>query len=888
MSALRVWIARFGGLVGKQRRDRELAEELESHLQFHIEDNLRAGMTPEEARRVALIKLGGLEQTKENYRDRRGLPWLESLLQDFRYGLRMLRKNPGFTVVVMLTLALGIGANSTIFSWVNSTVLNPIPGVRHANEYVAISTRAERDHTTISYRDYLDLRERNSTFSSIIAADPTPLGLTTKGRPEHVWGLWVSANYFDVLGVRPIAGRGFLPTEDTKPNGAPFVVISYHLWQTHFGGERSAIGQTIEVNRHPFEIIGVAPQEFVGTQTGLSYDLWIPVTMIGTLYGQSLNPLENRGENWFVCTGRLKPGVTAEQAQADMNVLMQQIVAQFPDDHRGDFTVAISPLWRDPFGANSELHTILFLLQAIASVVLLLTCANVANLLLVRSISREREMAIRLSLGATRWRLVRQALVESLILSLCGGGIAMIFTLWTAGTLGGLAPPAAGIPIAIATRADRTVFLATFIVSVLTGIVFGILPALRSSQQQPAGALKDGASSASGSVHKARLSSVLVVAQLAMSLLLLVSAGLFIRSVRMAEHFNPGFRPHHVLLAEYNLAGLGYDEKSGTEFHRRLFDKLHEIGGAESATLSDWVPLSYQVQTQLIQPEGYVPQPHESMNMRYAGAGPDFLRTLQIPLVAGREFTASDTYDSQFVAVVNAAFADRYWPHMDAIGKRIRTRWRSFTVVGVAENSDYDTLGQRSDPFVYLPLFQQFSSNGAIYVRVPGDPLAAATAVRDAVHSLDADLPLFNLSTLDSRVALHTANQRLAGVFVGGFGVIALLLAGIGIYGVLAYATRQRTHEIGIRMALGAEPQSILLLVLGQGLKLAILGLTIGLVASLVLTRALSGSLFGVRTSDPLTYVSVSLLLAAVALTACYIPARRAMCVDPMVALRYE
>jgi len=888
MNRLRGLLMRFGGLFGKKLRDQELVAELESHLQMHIEDNLHAGMTPEQARRQALLKLGGLDQTKENVRDRRGFPSLESLLRDVRFSLRALRENPGFTTVAVFTLALGIGANSTIFSWINSTILNPIPGVKHASDYAVLSTRAERDQTTISYRDYVDLRDRNHTFSNIVAADPTPLSIKTKDKPERAWGLWVSANYFEALGVRPIVGRGFLPSEDTQPGGAPVAVISYEFWQTHFGGDR-AIGQTIEINRHAFEIVGVAPQGFVGTQTGLSYDLWIPVKMIGALYEEALNPLEKRDENWFVCTGRLKPGVTVVQAQADLNVLMRQIVVQFPDDHRGDFSVAVSPLWRAPFGANFQLHGVLFLLLAIAGVVLLLACANVANLLLVRSIGRAREMAIRVSLGATRWHLVRQSLIESLILSVCGGVVAMVFTLWTAGTLKSFLPPVGQVPLAITTGVDRTVFLATFIVSVLSGIIFGTLPALRASKQQPEGVLREATNRTVGSLRKARLSSALAAAQLALSLLLLVCAGLFIRSVRMAGQFNPGFNPHHVLVDEYDLAGLGYnDNNSRVEFHRRLFDKLHETSGIESATLSDWVPLSFQVQTQFIQPEGYVPQPHESLVMRFADIGPDFFRTLEMPLVAGREFAASDTFDSRLVAVVNAAFADRYWPRADAVGKQVRTKWRSFTVIGVAKNSDYDNLGEKPEPFVYFPLFQQYVHSATIFVRATVDPLAAAASAQDAVHSLDADLPLFNLSTLDSRMTLQSGIQRIAGAFVGGFGIVALLLAGIGIYGVLAYTTRQRTQEIGVRMAFGAQPQSVLRLVLSQGLKLAIIGLAIGLVVSLVLTRALSTVLFGVSPADPLTFVVVIAVLFAAVLLACWLPAWRAMRVDPMVALRYE
>ncbi|MFZ3255728.1 MAG: ABC transporter permease, partial [Candidatus Acidiferrales bacterium] len=619
-----------------------------------------------------------------------------TFLQDLRYGLRVLMKSPGFAIIAILTLALGIGANSTIFSWINSTVLNPIPGVKHASQYVAVSING-RDQNPLAYPDYVDLRDRNHSLSSLVAASATSMSLTSNGRPERVWGILASANYFDSLGVRPILGRGFLPVEDTKPGGAPVVVISYRLWQTHFGGDPSIVGQTVSIDHHPFQIVGVAPSGFVGTQTGLSYDLWVPLMMVGEFYSGDTADflLHRRGASWLLCVGHLKPGVTIDQAQSDLNIVMQQIAAQFPKEHVGKSEITVSPLWRAPFGANYYLHAILFLLLAISGVVLLLACANVANLLLVRSVSRRREMAIRLSIGASRWRLIRQLLAESLILAICGGGIAMLFTLWTAGTLGSFVPPVAEIPLSMTVTADHTVLLATFIISILTGVIFGILPALRSSGLQPANVLKEEAGSASGGLHKARLSSVLVVAQIAMSLLLLVCAGLFIRSVRQAQQFNPGFNPHHVLLDSYDLSGLGYDRKSGMQFHRQLYDKLQTIPGIESATIAGWIPLGFDDSSYTLQIQGYVPQAHESMDVQYADIAPNYLHTMQIPLASGREFTAADIDGSQPVAVVNAAFASRYWPHKQAIGEKLQATGTWFTVVGVAQNSDYHKLGQK-------------------------------------------------------------------------------------------------------------------------------------------------------------------------------------------------
>ena len=810
-----------------------------------------------------------------------------ALLGDLRYSLRIFKKSPGFAAIAILTLALGIGANSTIFSWINSTLLNPIPGVTHASDLVTMTEGGTaKAPIPFSYLDYMDLRNRSRSFSGMIAYHIRPMNLTGSGKPERVWGTLTSTNYFDVLNVRPILGRGFLPVEDQKPGGAPVVVISYRLWQIRFAGNTSVIGKTLRINEQPFTIIGVAPAVFQGAQTGLRAELWIPLMMQPGL-DSNRDKLQTRSETWLMLMGRLAPGVSRAQAQAEMDLLMSHIVEQFPTSHLGNNAVTLYPLWRAPFGANAYMYVLLPMLMAIAGVVLLLACVNVANLMLVKSVSRRREIAIRLSIGASRSRLVRQLLVESLVLSLAGGVLAMFLTAWTTGTLAEFIPPT-GIPIGLNIPIDRAVFFVTFAISVLTGVIFGILPALRASDMSPVSVLKEEAGSASIGFHRARLSSALVVAQISLSLFLLVSAGLFIRSFRQAQRFNAGFNPDHVLLASYSLLPAGYSRARALEFHRQLLAKLEALPGVESVSLSSWVPLGYTNSSMPASPEGYVPQPHESMEIASATVGPNYLRTMQIPLVAGREFTVKDANTSQPVAVVNQKFAERYWPQQDPLGKRIFADGVWFTVVGVAHNANYNSLNEAPQPFLYLPTFQDYDSSPVIHGRVSGNPLAYTAGVEKAIHSLDADLPVYDESTLKLRVQVASTGQRIAGTFVGAFGLLALVLAAVGVYGVIDYSTRQRSHEIGIRMALGAQQSDVFRLVLGQGLRIIIAGVCIGLVMSVVLTRFLRNILFGVGATDAVTFAAVAMLLSFVALLACYIPARRAMRVDPMVALRYE
>jgi predicted permease len=814
---------------------------------------------------------------------------MTSFWQDVRYSLRMIAKAPGFALIAILTLALGIGANTTIFSWINSTLLNPIPGLASPSEVVSLSLGRGSDNPfPFTYPDYEAMRDGQQSFVGITAGNVTPMSLTGKGKPERVWGMVASANYFDVLGVRPILGRGFLPVEDEKPGGAPVAVISYRMWQTHFGANPGVVGQTIEINQHPYTIVGVAPAVFQGSQTGLRSEIWIPIMMEGQLVPQG-DLLHDHHYFWLFMLGRLKPGVVPEQAQEEMTVLLKREVKNYPEEHRGHDSVTVYPLWRSPFGANQFLSTLLPMLMTIAGLVLLLACANVANLMLVRSVARRREIAIRMSLGASRWRLVRQLLVESLALALAGGVVALLITFWTAGTFMKFIP-ATDFPISLGIRVDRAVLLATFVISVLTGVIFGILPALRSSSEAPVAVLKEDTGSASGGLRKARLASGLVVAQISLSLLLLICAGLFIRSFMSAQQINPGFNSHNVLIASYDLFTAGYSDASGAEFDRQLVTKLEALPGIQSVALASRVPLGFGGGSTSVKPEGYVIPANVSMETQVAIITPNYFKTMQIPIVKGRDFTLQDTKTSQRVVIVSETFVERYWPHQEAVGKQLNSdltnEW--FTVVGVARNSKVNGLNEKPTPFVYLPLYQVYRATMIINARVTGDPLAFGKTVEKTIHELNADLVVFDVTTLELREQIASFGQRVAGTFVGAFGLLALVLAAVGIYGVTAYTTRQRTHEIGIRMALGASREDILRLVLGHGLRLTLAGVGLGLAVSFALTRYLGSLLLGVTSTDALTFSSVAILLCAVALFACFIPARRAMRVDPMVALRYE
>ncbi|HEX4068385.1 MAG TPA: ABC transporter permease [Acidobacteriaceae bacterium] len=809
---------------------------------------------------------------------------MQGWFRDARYAVRQLRKTPAFTLTAIVTLALGIGANSTIFSWMSSTLFTPIPGAHPANTAVYIQRGA--DPSQLSYPDLVDLRAHMRTLSALIGWDTTTVDLTSAGKPQQLWAALTTANYFSALGVRPVIGRFFEPQEEQRPGGSPVAVLSYRTWQLVFDGDPHVLGRTIYLNQHPFNVIGVAPPLFAGASTGLQMDLWAPLMEHQQLEG-SYDSIHDRNDQWLDTIGVLAPGATVSQARQELTLQMQQIARAFPDSHKGSNLMRTIPLWREPQSANQYLAQMLPPLLAIALVVLLLACVNVANLFLVRAVARRREMAVRLALGANRARLVRQLLIESVLVALAGGLLALFVTFWSASTFDRFLPPT-DLPIQFHMHVDARVLAVTFALATLTGIAFGLLPALRSSRITPVTVLKEESGTSSGGRHKARLITGLVVAQISLSFLLLVCGGLFIRSFRKAQQADPGFRGDHVLLSSIDLYPAGYTDQTGVAFQRELLRRIGSIPGVRAVSTSSWSPLGFRISMDDVQPEGYVAQKAESMETLKDVIAPGYFHTLAIPLVTGRDFQPNDTADTQQVAIVNQAFAQKYWPGQNALGRRVKVdgSWR--TVVGVAKTTKYEQLDETPKPFIYQPAFQDYRAKFVLDVLVKGDPNAYAARITDAVHSLNPDLPVLHQYPLARNVEVASTGTRVAGTFVGLFGLVGLALAAIGIYGVIAYTTRQRLHEIGIRMALGAKRRDIFDLVLKQGVRMAALGMAVGLIGSLLLTPLLRSQLYGVAPSDLLTYFTVAVLLGLVALAACFLPAQRAAQVEPIRVLRYE
>ncbi|HVT48482.1 MAG TPA: ABC transporter permease [Vicinamibacterales bacterium] len=874
----------------RRRSADDFAEEIKSHLELEADALQRDGVSDDEARRRARVAFGNAQIARERFYLRRRVVWFDNLLRDMHFAARQLTRNPGFAAMAIVTLALGVAASSTIFSWINSTLLDPIPGIAHTSDMITIMRGERSEHPTppFSYLDYADLRESARSFTGLLAYHDDYMAITDSGKPERIYGTLASSNYFEVLGVRPILGRSLESTAPNERLGTAEVVLGYGLWQHHFGADPSIIGKVVHINLRPFTIVGVAPEGFQGCLSGLRSDLWIPLGMDAQISGD--DRITYRDVLWLNVLGKLKPGVDHRQAENELNILMQRLAERFPDAHKGPNAISSDPLWRSPFGVNVYLYGTLPVLFALALVLLLLACANLANLLLVRSVARRREFAIRLSIGATRWGLMRQLMVESTLIALAGAGLALVLTKWTAHGLSAFLPPTT-LPLALNARVDRTVLAAATMMSLFTAAASGVLPALRASRLAlaPGSALKEEALNTSGGIHKSRLAGGLVVGQIALSLLLLVCAGLLVSSQRKAQDAYPGFDPSHVFLASVDLKPMGYSKAQGIAFDEQLLVRLKSLPGVQAVTLGDFSPLSYTIHTDFIQPEGYVPGKNESMEVDRGVAGPEYLRTVRTAVLTGRDFTDGDNASAPLVSIVNKVLADRYWPGQDPIGKRLQVARDWTTVVGVAANGKYRRLVDSTAPLVLIPMLQSYRTDQTVYVRVAGDPTSYASAVERTVHELNSDVPLFSETTLAANMRMGNAFQRIAAAVAGSVGLLALVLAAIGVYGVVAYATKQRTHEIGIRMALGAGKRDIFRQVLGRGLYFAGVGLVLGLMISLALTRYLRGMLYGVGAADWLTFVIAAILLCVAAtLIACVVPARRAASIDPLRALRTE
>ncbi|HEX8772906.1 MAG TPA: ABC transporter permease [Pyrinomonadaceae bacterium] len=884
---LRVWLVRLTGLFRQKNRERELADELESHLQMHIEDNLRAGLTPVEARRQALVKLGGVEPTKEMYRRQRGLPLIETLIKDLRYGMRRLTRSPGFTLVALLSLALGIGANTAIFSLVNTALLRPLPVERPAQLVSLTNATANRIFPTFSYPNYKDLRDRNDVFDGLLAYRFAPLSLSHDGINERTWGYVVTGNYFGVLGVKPALGRMISPEDDISPGAHPVTVLSYQCWQQRFGAQPGIVGKTLIANGRNFTVIGVAPQGFFGTEIIAAPELWFPMAMQAQIEVGN-DWLAKRGvENLFI-QGRLKPGVSVGQAQTALSAIALQLEAEYPEINEGK-RVLLSPPGMMGGVMRGAVLGFTGLLMVVVAFVLLLACTNLANLLLARATERRKEIAVRLALGASRLRIVWQLMAESMLLAIASGVLGLLLAYWLINLAVAFKPPV-DVPLYFDLHIDYRVLIFTCLITLSTGVLFGLLPALQATKVDILPALKDEASA--GDPPRSWWKSGLIVLQVALSLVLLVGGGLMLRALQRAQALDLGFNPQNAAEVSYDLRLQGYDSARGREFQKRLLERVRALPGVRSAGITDLAPVDLHFGRDAVFIEGQ--QPERATNAPRAMASrisPGYFQAMSTRLVRGRDFTEQDDSNSPPVAIINEAFARRFWPGQDPLGKRFRQGGAEsplMEVVGVVQDGKYAGLNESPQPYVCRPLSQAYAGTNTVIVRTDSDPQKLLPLIRNEVQQLDAHMPLASAKTLAERLAMPLLPARIAASLFASFGMLALALAAIGIYGIMSYSVSRRTHEIGVRVALGAQASDVLRLILGQGMTPVLIGVVLGISSALALTRLMKSLLFGMSAADPLTYTGVAALLLSVALLAAYIPARRATRIDPMQALRNE
>jgi len=816
------------------------------------------------------------------------------MFQDLRYGARMLLKNPGFTLIAVFTLSLGIGANTAIFTLLDKVLIRPLP-VERPHELVTFVQDASGAPAIFSYPAYADLRDRNEVLSGLVAYFQRPFSLSDGSQSERVIGQIVTGNYFAALGAQPALGRFFLPEEDRTPNTHPVIVIGHGLWQRRFGADPAVIGKTVNLNNYRYTVVGVAPSEFTGTTRGTVNDVYVPMMMQAQTGPRRDGVLDNRNFGWLRLIGRLKPNVSRQQAQAALSLLADE-PGQTPPGGKDSGKFANRILLMDGSRGHTDrvqdLSLPLKLLMGVVGFVLLIACANVANLLLARASARRREIAVRLAVGASRWRIVRQLLTESAILAALGGGAGLLIAVWLSNLLVGFQQQTNFVPRSFDSSLDGRALGFTLGVSLLTGIIFGLAPALVASKPDFVAALKEDTPGRGGRMRRLSLRNLLVVAQVALSLVVLIGAGLCLKSLRALQAIDPGFEPAKVLTASFDLSQNGYDEARGRQFISQLSERVAALPGVEAVSLANIVAFSDGFWISGATPEGYQPQPGERLAFDFNAISPNYFQTLGARLAGGREFTAQDTADAPRVVIVNEATARHYWSGQEAVGKRIiRGRGQSaqfFEVVGVVRNSKEKGLTADPRPAIYLPLLQQYVPELTLHMRTATDAQTLLAAVRREVQALDPTLPVYNLGTLAEQKDGSLYAERLAATLLTLFGLLALLLAAVGIYGVLSYAVTERTREMGIRLALGAQPRDLLKLVVGQGLVLTLVGLGLGVGAAFALTRLIEKLLYGVSATDPLTFVVIPLLLIGVALAACSIPARRATRVDPLVALKCE
>jgi len=881
----RTFLHRLAALFRHRHLEDDLDAELRSHIEMAIDLNLRKGMSAEDARREALRSFGGVEQTKENYRDQRGLPMIETTFQDLRFGFRMLRRSPGFSLLAILCLTLGIGANAAVFSWAEGILFRPYPAVTHQEQLFALTGTARGEPELTSWPDILDLQRSCTLIDSFIVTKIMGTSLSIGDRAEVTTGSIVSANYFDAIGVHPILGRGFEPGEDVGRNAHPVTVISYQLWKGRFKGDPQIIGKTQRLNNVVHTIVGVAPEGFYGTFVGWAMQFWVPASMEETFEAGGYK-LEDRGARWIEAFVRLKPGVTLSQAQQEISAVAQRLETDYPATNRGR-GIKLWPLWQTPFNNANTLLPTLEIMLAVVAFVLLIACANVGNLLLVRSFARRQEMTVRLAIGAGRGRLLRQLFTEGLILSAFGAAGGLLVAHWCRHALVLLFPARGGVAMHLPGEIDWRVLALSAGVCLIATLLLGLIPAMQTSKIDLAGALKSDSAGVVGGGGRAWVRSGLVVMQVSLSFVLLVGAGLLLQSLQKIRNTSPGFSTRNVLDTTVNLVPAGYDAPRAQSFQDELLQRVKTLPGVESAAFARMTPLSYgSFSSTVIAVDGYQPPPEEQPTVEYNEVGPEYFATMGIPLMSGREFTRADDEKAALVAVVNETMAAKYWRGKNPIGERVQVKSRWMQVVGVAKDSKYQSVREAPKPFFYVPLRQNFSRGAGLFIRTPLSSGTMATALAREVHSLDGNLALYEVITLQEQVDRSTSPQQVAVTLVGILGGLALLLAAIGLYGVMSYAVSQSTRELGLRMALGADASNLLRLVMCRGLALTAGGVVLGATVALGLTRLLGSLLYKVSPRDPLAFGSAFVVMAIATVAACFLPAWRATRTDPARALR--
>ncbi len=906
MRKLRALLIRTANLFHRQKTADEFHAELESHIDLHTQDGIRAGLSPEQARRNALLHLGGAEQAYQSHRDRAILPALESVYRDIRLAIRMMARNPGFTAVAVLTLAIGIGATATAFTWINAVLLQPLGGVADPSRLAIVETiTAGGDFVPNSYPDFQDFRDKLSLFDGIAVTRPAALSVGREEHSERVWGELVSGNFFAVLGVQPQLGRVFLPVEyGDAPGKYPVVVISDRYWRSHFGANPAIIGQTLRVNQHELTIVGVAAPAFHGSMPATSFDLWIPYMQQPVLNGVQTRMLRDRHNRNMLGIARIHPGVTFAQARQELKALADRMAVANADVSQG-MSATLLPLNQSPHGPQGLLAAPLRILMGISILVLLIVCANVANLLMARATNREKEFSARLALGASRGRLMRQVLTESLLLAACGAGLGIAATPALSRTLKLLMPPGpAQLMISDHTGINYTVLAFTAGICMLAALAAGLLPALQVSRLSLSARMSDGGRSGIAGRRGNRLRSALVVAEVALALVALVGAALFTRSFQQTMRIDPGFDPNHILLSQLYLGTNGYTLAQRKEFCRRLQERMESEPGMQGFAYSDGVALSFEPSWwEELHIEGYTPQPHENMNIFRNVISPGYLPLMHIPIVEGRNFTEDDNENQPIRSlIVNEAFVHRFFRGRDPIGKKIEGWGVPFRIVGVAKDSKYHYLNESATPYFYVPFRQLYREdmNLAIYVRTQGNPDSILSTLRTQARAIDPNVTIFDAAPLKEFIGASLYPQKVAASVMAVMGAVAILLAAIGLYSVMAYWVAQRTQEIGVRMALGAQPKHVLRMVVWKGLAVTASGVACGILCAVALARVIAGtsytnsamgtqaSLLGSSTTDPWLYAAATAFLCCIALLACWIPAHRAASVDPMQALRTE